>query len=121
MSHYHITIPGRLINTVLKVVHDSQLGGHCGINNPLDRAKEHFFFHEWEKFGLCTILSLLPNKTSKHAIASSPVPVEPFKVWQLDLCRPYPVYGITVIHMSLLLWTCSANSFLLILCEIRTL
>jgi hypothetical protein len=44
MGHYQIVVPDALINTVLKVVHDSPLGGHCGINNTLDRAKEHFFF-----------------------------------------------------------------------------
>jgi hypothetical protein len=41
MGHYQIVVPDALINTVLKVVHDSPLGGHCGINNTLDRAKEH--------------------------------------------------------------------------------
>ncbi|CAG2250210.1 unnamed protein product [Mytilus edulis] len=44
MSHYQIVIPQALIPSVLKVVHDSPLGGHAGMNNTLDRAKEHFFF-----------------------------------------------------------------------------
>ena len=85
MSHYHIKIPERLIDTVLKVVHDFPLGGHCGIKNTLDRAKEHFFFPRMGKIisdyvqscHFCQIRKV-PNKTTKHAIVSSPVPIEPF-------------------------------------------
>ena len=48
MGHYQIVAPDALINTVFTVVHDSPLGGHCGINNTLDRAREHFSLLEWK-------------------------------------------------------------------------
>jgi hypothetical protein len=49
MGHYKIVAPDALINTVFTVVHDSPLGGYCGINNALDRAREHLSLLEWVK------------------------------------------------------------------------
>ncbi|VDI31780.1 Hypothetical predicted protein [Mytilus galloprovincialis] len=100
MDHYHyqIVLPEALINTVLKVVHDSPLGGYCGINNTSDRAKEHFFFPRMGKiipdFVQSCYLCKIPkvsNKKTKQEIVSFPTPAEPFQVWQMDLCGPYPV------------------------------
>ena len=98
MGHYQIVVPDALINTVLNVAHDSPLGGHCGINNTLDRAKEHFFFPRMGKIitdyvqscHLCQIRKV-SNKKTKQSIVSFPTPAEPFQVWQIDLCGPYPV------------------------------
>jgi hypothetical protein len=49
MGHYQIVVPDALINTVLTVFYDSPLGGHCGINNTLHRAREHLSLLEWVK------------------------------------------------------------------------
>ena len=98
MDHYQIVIPESLIETVLKVVHDSPLGGHAGINNTLDRAKEQFFFPRMGKIisdyvqscHLCQIRKV-PNRKTKQDIVAFPHPEEPFQVWQIDLCGPFPV------------------------------
>lgn len=98
MGHYQIVVPDALIDTVLNVVHDSPLGGHSGINNTLDRAKEHFFFPRMGKIvtdyvqscHFCQIRKV-SNKKTKQSIVSFPTPAEPFQVWQIDLCGPYPV------------------------------
>ncbi|CAC5391987.1 unnamed protein product [Mytilus coruscus] len=112
MDHYQIVIPEALINTVLKVVHDSPLGGHCGINNTLDRPKEHFFFPRMGKIipeyvQSCHLFQIrkVSNKKTKQEIVSFPTPAEPFQVWQMDLCGPYPlsvngnIYVFTAVDM----------------------
>ena len=98
MDNLQIVIPEEMIDTVLKVVHDSPLGGHCGINNTLDRAKEHFFFPRMGKIiseyvqtcHTCQIRKVSNMKT-KQKIVSFPTPAEPFQVWQVDLCGPFPI------------------------------
>ncbi|CAG2246056.1 unnamed protein product [Mytilus edulis] len=39
---------------------------------------------------LCQIRKV-SNKKTKQEIVSFPTPAEPFQVWQIDLCGPYPV------------------------------
>ena len=39
---------------------------------------------------LCQIRKV-SNKKTKQSIVSFPTPAEPFQVWQIDLCGPYPV------------------------------
>ncbi|CAC5414951.1 unnamed protein product [Mytilus coruscus] len=97
MSHYQIGIPRGMIPSVLKVVHDSPLGGHAGMNNTLDRAKEHFFFPRMGKIitdyvqtcHFCQVRKVTNFKT-KQAVVAFPTPSEPFEVWQIDLCGPFP-------------------------------
>ncbi|CAG2185962.1 unnamed protein product [Mytilus edulis] len=112
MSHYQIVIPQALIPSVLKVVHDSPLGGHAGMNNTLDRAKEHFFFPRMGKIitdyvqtcHFCQVRKVTNFKT-KQAIVAFPTPSEPFEVWQIDLCGPFPksvngnTYAFTAVDM----------------------
>ena len=98
MDSLQIVIPEGLVETVLKVVHDSPLGGHCGINNTLDRAKEHFFFprmgkiiSEYVKTCHTCQIRKVSNVKTKQKIVSFPTPAEPFQVWQVDLCGPFPI------------------------------
>ncbi|CAC5411855.1 unnamed protein product [Mytilus coruscus] len=107
MSHYQIVIPRALIHSVLKVIHDSPLSGHAGMNNTLDRAKEHFFFPRMGKIitdyvQTCHFCQLrkVTNFKTKQAIVAFSTPPEPFEVWQIDLCGPFPksVNGSTCFH-----------------------
>lgn len=62
MNHCQLVIPESLIDTVVNVVHDSPLGGHCGIYNTLDHTKEHFLFPKMQNYyKLCTIISRLSS------------------------------------------------------------
>lgn len=44
LSHYQLVVPKLLIPTVLKLYHDSLMGAHGGIQDTLDRLKEHYYF-----------------------------------------------------------------------------
>ncbi|CAC5424651.1 unnamed protein product [Mytilus coruscus] len=67
------------------------------MNNTLDRAKEHFFFPRMGKIitdyvqtcHFCQVRKVTNFKT-KQAIVAFPTPSEPFEVWQIDLCGPFP-------------------------------
>ena len=44
MNQYQLVVPEIMIKTVLGLYHDSPMGGHSGIQDTLDRVKEHYFF-----------------------------------------------------------------------------
>lgn len=44
LSHYQLVLPAVLINTVLKLYHESPMGGHGGIQDTLDKIKETYYF-----------------------------------------------------------------------------
>lgn len=44
MSHFQIVLPDVMIKTIIELYHDSHMGGHSGIQDTLDRVREHYFF-----------------------------------------------------------------------------
>ncbi|VDH94329.1 Hypothetical predicted protein [Mytilus galloprovincialis] len=44
MSEFQLVIPKQLISQILKITHDSPLGGHSGIQNTLDSVRERYYF-----------------------------------------------------------------------------
>ena len=49
MNQFQLVIPKQFIPQILKVAHDSPLGGNSGIQNTLDSVKEQFYFARWEQ------------------------------------------------------------------------
>ena len=98
LDNYQIVVPRLMRNLVLQVCHDSPLGGHSGIKNTIDRVREHYYFPK-----LSTIVSdyvrscheCQIRKTSsfhtKAGIVPFPTPSQPFEVWEVDLCGPFPL------------------------------
>lgn len=94
MKRYQIDISESLVDTVLKVVHDSvrrtlwhkqHLGPCKGILNFL--LSENGYVQSCH---LCQVRKI-SNKNSKQAIVAFPTPTKRFQVWQVGLCGPYPV------------------------------
>lgn len=44
MNQYQLVVPEIMIKTVLQFYHDTLMGGHSGIQDTLDKVKEHYFF-----------------------------------------------------------------------------
>ena len=42
---YQLVLPKALIQTILRLYHDSPLAGHSGIQDTIDRVKENYFFN----------------------------------------------------------------------------
>ena len=97
LSQYQLVLPETCIQSVLQLFHDSTLAAHGGIQDTIDRIKEHFYFSR-----LATIVSQYVQSChacqarkvtkvhSKNAIVAYPTPVAPFSVWQIDLYGPLP-------------------------------
>ena len=84
-----------MIPQILKLAHDSPLGGHSGIQNTLDCVREHFYFSRMGKIVTDYVQSChdcqtrkVSNLKTKAKIVSYPTPSEPFEVWQLDMFGP---------------------------------
>ena len=139
MSPYQLVLPEALVPKVLKLAHDSPLGGHSGINNTIDKIKELFYFPRMGKIITEYVQSChscqsrkITNIKTKSKIVSYPTPSQPFQVWQMDLYGPLPpspngnIYIFTAIDMfSKLLYACDtiATPLFMIgkLLEIKTL
>lgn len=96
--HYKLVVPKLMINVVLQMCHDSPMGGHAGIQNTVDRVREFYYFHRLptivaEYVRSCHECQI--RKTSsfhtKAGLVSFPIPSEPFQVWEMDLCGPFPL------------------------------
>ena len=112
MSPYQLVIPTAMIPQVLKLAHDSPLGGHSGINNTINRVKEFFYFPRMGKIITDYVHSYhdcqtrkVSNMKTKSKIAAYPTPAQPFQVCQIDLFGPLPpsptgnIYIFTAIDM----------------------
>lgn len=106
MNQFQLVLPQCKIMDVLHLYDDSPLGGHCGIQDCLDRVKEHYYFSRVAEMSTdyvrscvtCQQQKLTQNHT-KSAIAAYLTPCKPFRVWQVDSYRPLPftVSGYTYI------------------------
>ena len=96
-SPYQLVVPQSLITVILQLFHDSPLGAHGGIQDTIDRVKEHYYFPR-----LATIVSnyvkschdcqarKVTKVQVKNAIVAYPTPMAPFSVWEIDLFGPLP-------------------------------
>ena len=58
-----------MIKTVLGLYHDSSMGGHSGIQDTLDRVKEHYFFsHMSQLVTDYAFLSRLSKEKTKSGV-----------------------------------------------------
>jgi hypothetical protein len=112
MSPSQLVLSEALVPKVLKLDHDSPLGGHSGINNTIDKIKELFYFPRMRKIITEYVQSChscqtraITNIKTKSKIVPYPTPSQPFQVWQMDLYGPLPpspsgnIYIFTAIDM----------------------
>lgn len=95
---YQLVLPEIAVKTVLKLYHDSPLGGHSGIQTTIDLIQEQYFFPRLSQKVSEYIRSChecQSRKTTKvntkAAIVSFPTPAAPFEVWEIDLYGPVPI------------------------------
>ncbi|VDI47202.1 Hypothetical predicted protein [Mytilus galloprovincialis] len=95
MSEFQLVIPKQLISQILKITHDSPLGGHSGIQNTLDSVRERYYFARMGKIISEYVQSChecqsrkVSNLKTKAKIVAYPTPSEPFQVWQMDIFGP---------------------------------
>ena len=95
MSEFQLVIPRQLISQILKIAHDSPLGGHSGIQNTLDSVRERYYFARMGKIISEYVQSChecqsrkVSNLKTKAKIVAYPTPSEPFQVWQMDIFGP---------------------------------
>ena len=98
MSHFQLVLPEVMIKTVIQLYHDSPMGGHSGIQDNLDRVREHYFFTKMgqkiaDYVRSCMECQLrkqtqIPTKTGITAFRT---PSAPFQVWEIDLYGPLPI------------------------------
>ena len=86
-----------MIKFVLELCHDSPLAGHGGIQDTVERIREHFFFTNLVSIVGDYVRSChqcqsrkLTTAHFKNRITSYPTPKEPFSVWEIDLYGPLP-------------------------------
>ena len=94
---YQLVIPKSMIKFVLELCHDSPLAGHGGIQDTVERIREHFFFTNLVSIVGDYVRSChqcqsrkLTTAHFKNRITSYPTPKEPFSVWEIDLYGPLP-------------------------------
>ena len=95
LASFQLVIPKVMIPQILKIAHDSPLGGHSGIQNTLDYVREHYYFACMGKIVSdyvqscqdCQSRKVSTCKT-KAKITPYATPTEPFEVWQMDMFGP---------------------------------
>ncbi len=111
-SHYQLVVPQCLKINVLKLFHDSPLGAHGGIQDTIDKIKEHYYFQRLatvvydyvKSCPACQSRKITPIHTHEKIVAY-PTPSAPFQVWQIDLYGPLPcsssgnIYIFTALDM----------------------
>lgn len=87
-----------MIIDILHRYHDSPLAAHGGIQNTLDKIKEHYFFPKMSQIISNYVKSCqycqkrkISRASTKSSITSYPTPAEPFKVWEIYLYGPLPL------------------------------
>ncbi len=87
-----------MVKQILQLYHDSPLAGHGGIQDTIDRVREHYFFpclarHITEYVKSCS--ECQKRKTTKAhtktGIVAFPTPSGPHQVWEIDLYGPLPI------------------------------
>ena len=97
LSRYQLVLPETCIQTILHLGWWSTLAAHGGIQDTIDRIKDHFYFpclativsQYIQSFHACQARKIT-NLCAKNAIVAYPTPEAPFSVWQIDLYGPLP-------------------------------
>lgn len=106
MNQFQLVLPQCKIMDVLHLYDDSPLGGHCGIQDCLDRVKEHYYFSRMAEVSADYVRACVPcqqqkltQNHTKSAIDAYLTPCKPFRFWQVDSYQPLPftVSGYTYI------------------------
>lgn len=92
MSHFQIVLPNVMFKTIIELYHDSLMGGHSGIQDTLDRVREHYFFRNMGQKVADYIRSCLECQNRKQTkiptrsgITAFRKPSSSFQVWEIDL------------------------------------
>lgn len=87
-----------MIKTIINLYHDSPLSGHSGIQDTLDRLREHYFFKKMGQKVADYVRSCLECQKrkqtkipTKSGITAFQTPTKPFDVWQVDIYGPLPI------------------------------
>ncbi|MCG8077951.1 MAG: DDE-type integrase/transposase/recombinase, partial [Candidatus Thiodiazotropha taylori] len=98
IGQYQLVVPEIMIKTVLGLYHDSPMGGHSGIQDTLDRVKEHYFFPRMSQLVTDYVRSCpdcqkrkQTKVRTKSGITAYTTPSGPFQVWQIDLYGNLPI------------------------------
>lgn len=67
MNPFQLVLPQCKIMDVLHLYHDSPLGGHCGIQDCLNRVKEHCYFSRMAEVIADYVRSCVPCQQQKLA------------------------------------------------------
>ena len=95
---HQIVVPKLYRDDILKLAHDSAMGGHLGINKTLDRITKHFYWprirHSVSEFcKTCHVCQMVGKPNQKIPVAPlKPIPafVEPFSRIIIDCVGPLP-------------------------------
>ena len=97
MTQYQLVLPETCVQAVLHLFHDSTLAAHGGIQDTIDRIKEHFYFPRLTTVVSEYVLSChacqarkITKSHAQNEIVAYPTPSAPFSVWQIDLYGPLP-------------------------------
>lgn len=97
LKHFQLVVPQSMIKTILQLYHDSPLGAHGGIQDTIDKIKEHYYFTKLSTIVTDYVKSCpdcQKRKVTSHTkskITAYPSPSGPFQVWEVDLYGPLPV------------------------------
>ena len=98
MNQYQLVVPEIMIKTVLGLYHDSPMGGHSGIQDTLDRVKEHYFFPRMSQLLTDYVRSCTDCQKrkqtkvhTKSGVTAYKTPSGPFEVWQIELYGNLPI------------------------------
>lgn len=97
LNPYQMVLSHNLALKVLGVYHDSPMGGHGGIQDTLDKIKEHFYcpkiatlvYNYVKSCDFCQRRKMTQNAT-KSKITAYQMPSTPFEVWEIDLYGRLP-------------------------------
>lgn len=95
LSQYQLVVPESFVPAVLNLYHDTPLAAHGGIQDTIDRIREHYFFHNLASIVADYVRSChacqsrkVTNLHQKNTTVAYPTLRAPFLVWQIDLYVP---------------------------------
>jgi hypothetical protein len=94
---YQMVLSHDLLLKVVQVYHDSPMGGHGGIQDTIDKIREHFYYPKLATIVYDYVKSCdhcqkrkLTQNVTKTQITALPIPSAPFEVWEMDLYGKLP-------------------------------
>ena len=97
LQHYQLVLPEVMIKSVIEMYHNSPMAGHSGIQDTMDRIREHYYFYSLGKHITDFVRSChecqsrkMTKAHTKTGIVAYPTPSGPWEVVQADLYGPLP-------------------------------